>query len=171
MLLDSIKNSFLPVYYHFLTIINLSLTSKNSFFAKQCSLFVMGVHFRHSFLWSKKNHSRMLTSRYRISKTLSENLIQIKLMVTICTVSMLKLCDKSICKPLNIIFKSCLMQDIFPLEWKKANVAPIHKTKVLEGIIYNTMFTYFIQNKLISENQSRFKPCDSCVNQLLATAH
>ena len=30
------------------------------------------------------------------------------------------------------------------------------------------MQTYFIENNLISENQSGFKPGDSCVNQLLA---
>ena len=33
------------------------------------------------------------------------------------------------------------------------------------------MFTYFIENNLISENQSGFKPDDSCVNQLLAITH
>ena len=41
----------------------------------------------------------------------------------------------------------------------------------LERIIYNTIFTYFTENNLISENQSRFKPGDSCVNQLLAITH
>ena len=33
------------------------------------------------------------------------------------------------------------------------------------------MFTYFIENNLISENQLGFKPDDSCVNQLLAITH
>ena len=33
------------------------------------------------------------------------------------------------------------------------------------------MFTYFIENNLIYENQSVFKPGDSCVNQLLAITH
>ena len=41
----------------------------------------------------------------------------------------------------------------------------------LERIIYNTIFTYFTENNLIFENQSRFKPGDSCVNQLLAITH
>ena len=44
-------------------------------------------------------------------------------------------------------------------------------SKVLERIIYNTMFTYFIENNLIPKNRSRFKPGDSCVNQLLAITH
>ena len=33
------------------------------------------------------------------------------------------------------------------------------------------MFTKFIENNLISENQAGFKPGDSCVNQLLAITH
>ena len=96
---------------------------------------------------------------------------------------MLKLCDKFICKPLSVIFKSCLTQGIFPYEWKKANVVPIHKktknsvlkttdlclfsksvAKFLERIIDNMMFQYFIKNNPTFVNQSGFKPCDSCSN-------
>ena len=33
------------------------------------------------------------------------------------------------------------------------------------------MFIYFIENNLISENQSGLKPGDSCINQLLAITH
>ena len=40
---------------------------------------------------------------------------------------MLKLCGDSICKLLEIIFKTCLQNGKFPLEWKKENVVPIHK--------------------------------------------
>ena len=106
------------------------------------------------------------------------------------SIRMLKLCDKSICKPLSIIIKSCPPQGIFLSEWKIGNIVPIYKkndkqcvknyrtvsllpicSKVLERITYNTMFTHFIENKLISEIQSRFKPCDSCINQLLAITH
>ena len=44
-------------------------------------------------------------------------------------------------------------------------------SKVLERIIYTTVFTYFIENNLISKSQSGFKPSDSCVKQLLAITH
>ena len=44
-------------------------------------------------------------------------------------------------------------------------------SKVLERIIYNTMFTYFIENNLIPKNRSGFKPGNSCVNQLIAITH
>ena len=42
---------------------------------------------------------------------------------------MLKLCGDSIWKPLEIIFKNCLKEGVFPNEWKKANVVPIHEKK------------------------------------------
>ena len=78
-----------------------------------------------------------------------------------------------------LIFKSCLLQGIFPSEWKKSkcrtnsqkndkqcvknyisiSFLPIC-SKVLERIIYKTMFTYFIEINLIFENQSGFKPGD-----------
>ena len=40
---------------------------------------------------------------------------------------MLKICGDSICRPLNIIFKTCLRTGKFPLEWKKANTVPVLK--------------------------------------------
>ena len=43
------------------------------------------------------------------------------------SIRMLKLCGDSIWKLLEIIFKNFLKEGIFPDEWKKPNVAPIHK--------------------------------------------
>ena len=40
---------------------------------------------------------------------------------------MIKICDASICKPLELTFRSCLENEKFPTEWKKANVVPAHK--------------------------------------------
>ena len=45
-------------------------------------------------------------------------------MLSIC---MLKLCGKSICKPLDLISQSCIKYGEFPTEWKKANVVLVHK--------------------------------------------
>ena len=77
-----------------------------------------------------------------------------------------------------------------PHEWKKANVVPVHKkgnkqslknfrpisllpicSKILERLIFNKMFTLFTENNLISQNQSGFRPGDSCLNQLLVLTH
>ena len=40
--------------------------------------------------------------------------------------------------------------------------------KILKRLMFNEMFTLLIKNSLISQNQSGFKPGDSCVNQLLS---
>ena len=41
------------------------------------------------------------------------------------SIHMLKLSNKSICKPLDLIFQSCIKQGKFPTEWK--NVVAAHK--------------------------------------------
>ena len=102
---------------------------------------------------------------------------------------MLKICDKSICKPLELICQSGIKHGKFSNEWKMANVVPFHKKsdkqilknyrpvsllpicgKIFERLIY-ILFEYFIENDLISSNQSGFKPGDSCTNQLISIAH
>ena len=106
------------------------------------------------------------------------------------SIRMIKICSTSICKPLRLIFNHCIDSGIYPCEWKKANVVPIHKKgdkqtlktyrpvyllpscgKIFERLIYNEMFGFFLDKGLISANQSGFKPEDSCINQLLSIAH
>ena len=43
------------------------------------------------------------------------------------SIRMLKLSDKAFCKPLYMIFTSCLETGVFSIHLKKANVVPIHK--------------------------------------------
>ena len=98
---------------------------------------------------------------------------------------MIKICDTSTCRPLKLIFLPCLESGKFPNEWKKANLVPVHKKgdkqilknyrpisllagKILERLLYDRMFEFFIANNLISKNQSGFRPGDSCINQLLS---
>ena len=38
--------------------------------------------------------------------------------------------------------------------------------KILKRLMFNEMFKFFIENELISSNQSGFKPGDSRVNQI-----
>ena len=101
---------------------------------------------------------------------------------------MLKICDKSICKPLKIIFRSCLDNGKFPSEWKNANMVPVFRknnkqelknyppisllpvsSKIFE--MYDSMIKIFTENNLISVNQLSCKPGNSCVNQLLSMTH
>ena len=98
---------------------------------------------------------------------------------------MLKICGSFIYKPLEMTFKQCTEPGVFPSEWRKDNVVPIHKKgdkqtlendhpvlllpicgKILERLIFSKMFNFSIENKLVSSNQSGFKPGDSCINQL-----
>ena len=45
------------------------------------------------------------------------------------SIRIIKICSKSICKPLQLIFSQCIDTGSFPLEWKKDNVAPFHKKR------------------------------------------
>ena len=117
---------------------------------------------------------------YKIIKTLDINKANGNDEVSI---RMLKLCDKSIVKPLSIILKNCKLKKTFTNLWKKANVVPIHKKgekvliknycpislipifgKTFERLIFNSLFKYTDENELFNPNQSGFRPFDSCVN-------
>ena len=43
------------------------------------------------------------------------------------SIRMINICDTSICRPLKLIFQSCLESGKFSTEWKKTNVVPVHK--------------------------------------------
>ena len=43
--------------------------------------------------------------------------------------------------------------------------------KILERLIFEEMFLFFLENKLVAANQSGFKSGDSCINQLIAINH
>ena len=43
------------------------------------------------------------------------------------SIRVVKVCGLSIYKPLEIIFNQCLETSVFPSEWKKGNIVPIHK--------------------------------------------
>ena len=45
------------------------------------------------------------------------------------SIRMLKEWGKSICKPLDLTFQSCIKHGKFPSEWKKANIVHVHKKK------------------------------------------
>ena len=73
---------------------------------------------------------------------------------------MLKICGGSICKPLNIIFKTCLRLGKFPLEWKKANIVSIHKKGHKQAVknyrpvslllIYGKIFERLLCNEMLN---------------------
>ena len=89
-------------------------------------------------------------------------------------IRMLKLYGPSLCEPLSIIFKSCLRQMKFPMEWKKTNVVPIQKkkkndkqcienyrpvslllicSKIFERLLFNKLYKFFNENDILSSYQ------------------
>ena len=106
------------------------------------------------------------------------------------SIQMLKSCGDTINKPSELIFKQALITGTYHIDWKKSNIVPVHKKgdkqnikiyrpvllllirgKVFESILFYKMFILFLENNLITQKQSRFKPGDSCINQLLSITH
>ena len=103
---------------------------------------------------------------------------------------MIKICDKSILKPLILLFENSIKSSYYPDIWKKSNIIPVHKKndkqlvnnyrpisllpifgKIFEKIIFNRIYNFLSEENLLNNNQSGFRPSDSCVNQLLSITH
>ena len=86
--------------------------------------------------------------------------------------------------------KTCHRSGIFPKTWKHANEVPVHKKKeknlkgnyrpisllqifgkILEKLIYDTLYSHLVSSDLLNPNQSGFRPSDSTVNQLISITH
>ena len=153
----------------------------NSVFAKQWSTIDNSSEISF-FLHSKtdKSLSNITFTEKDIEKVI-QNLDSYKLHGNdMISIRMIKICGKSSTNHLQ----KMLERGCFPNEWKKANVPdkqllknyrPISLLpicgKVLERLLYNSMFEFFIQNNLITPNQSGFKTGDSCINQLISITH
>ena len=106
------------------------------------------------------------------------------------SIRMIKICDQSIVKPLSIIYQNCLNTGTFPDIWEKSNIVPVHKKgdkqivnnyrpvsllpvcgKILERLVFNSIFDFLDNNSLLSANQSGFRPSDSSESQLLSVCH
>ena len=105
----------------------------NDFFAKQCTLVENTSKLpTNSFKRTNNLLSTILFTKddiAKIIKNLNPNKSHGFDMVSI---RMLKNCDDSILKTLQLIFKtyiyiSCLENGKFPIEWKKASVVTVHK--------------------------------------------
>ena len=79
---------------------------------------------------------------------------------------------------------------MFPQLWKNANVVPVHKKnektlkgnyrpisllpvfgKILEKLIYDSLYYHLVLSEVLNPNQSCFRPGDSTVNQLISITH
>ena len=69
------------------------------------------------------------------------------------SVKMIKLCGDEIVIPLEIIFKNCIDQSIYPSIWKRANVAPVHKKASKNDVNnYRPIYHYFQFSAKFSRN-------------------
>ena len=159
----------------------------NFFFAKQCSIIQNSS--KLSLTLSRKTEKSISSVTFNCNDiaTIIHSLDLNKAHgYDIISIPMLKICDKSICKPIELIFQYCIKHGKSRNEWKMANVISLHKKSdkqilknyrpvslfsVFQRLIYNSLFEYFIENDLISPDQSGFKPGDSCTNQLISITH
>ena len=106
------------------------------------------------------------------------------------SIRMIKICDKSLLKPLIILFENSTKSSCYPDIWKRSNIIPVHKKndkqlvnnyrpisllpifgKIFEKIIFNKIYNFLLEGNLLNPNQSGFRSSDSCINQLLAITH
>ena len=102
---------------------------------------------------------------------------------------MVKLFNLSIIKPLSITSKNCLQQGVFPVNWKKGKIIPVHThkktlkqivdnyrpvsllpicSKIFEKLIFDSIYDFIDKNNHFNNNQSGFRPSESCIHQLIA---
>ena len=103
---------------------------------------------------------------------------------------LLRECPDLISESLTLIFNRSINTGIFPDEWKYAKVIPVHKhgkrnctdnyrsisiipvvAKVFERIIYNQLFLFFSENRLLNNCQSGFRRLHSIVTALLEASN
>ena len=104
------------------------------------------------------------------------------------SVRMIQYCDSALVLPLKLIFLNCLSRGISPDAWKCANVVPVHKKneknvkenyrpisllpifgKILEKVIFDSLYSHLVANNLLNPCQSGFHPGDSAISQLLSS--
>ena len=97
---------------------------------------------------------------------------------------MIKTCDKSLLKPLILLFKNSFQSSCYPDIWKRSNIIPTHKKsdkelvnnyrpvsflpicgKIFEKVIFNKIYNFLLEESLLNSNQSGFRQGDSCINQ------
>ena len=103
---------------------------------------------------------------------------------------MIKICDKSLLKPLTLLFEYSIKKSCYPDIWKRSNIVPVHKKndkqlvtsyrpisllrifgKIFLKIIFNRIYNFLLEENLLNPNQSGFRSSDSCVNQVIAISH
>ena len=163
----------------------------NAFFASKCTPLNNGITLPH--LVSNAPTVELSFFHFndqdilKIIRTLHVNKLYGCDDVSIC---MTKICDQSIVKSLSIIYQNCLNTGTFSDIWKKSNIVPVDNIgdkqivnnyrpvsllpvcrKIMERLVFNSIFDFVDNNSLLSANQPGFRPSDSCESQLLSICH
>ena len=88
------------------------------------------------------------------------------------SIQMVKLCGKSVFKPLSMIFDNCIDAGTFPDIWKQSNIIPLHKKgdkqiadnyrpvflfpifwEIFENLLFNSIMDFLEENILLNSNQ------------------
>ena len=100
---------------------------------------------------------------------------------------LLRECPDLIAASLTLIFNQSLLTCIFPYDWKSARVTPLYKhsgkrndptnyrpilvipvvAKVFERVVYDQVYHYLTENRILSRYQSDFRSLHSTVTALL----
>ena len=97
------------------------------------------------------------------------------------------MCALLIAKPLSELFNKSLCLGKFPSSWKKAYVTPIFKhkgansdptnyrptilSKIMEKLVFAKLYEHIIENSLLTEKQSGYRPTHSTHIQPLYLTH
>ena len=102
--------------------------------------------------------------------------------------NILRACAPNLTEPLKMIAQKSLDTGVFPNSWKKSNVVPIFKhkgaknsvanyrpisllscmSKVVERQVYNELYNFCMENRLLSEKNSGFKKKVGTIDQLIS---
>ena len=106
------------------------------------------------------------------------------------SIRMIQICDRTLIKPLIILFQNSVKHSYYPDIWKRSNIILVHKKsdkqlvenyrpisllpifgKFFKKIIINKIYNFLLEERLLNPDQPGFRPSDSCVNQLLSITH
>ena len=159
----------------------------NEFFADQCTVLDTGSVLPDFSFVTNLRLSNVTLSKDLIAKIISNLNVKKASGNDEVSARMIKICGNTLIEPLFTIFDNCLKKGVFPNIWKKANVVPIYKKgkrdlvknyrpvsllpilgKIFEKIIFDSLYSYLIENNMITSKQSGFIKGDSTINQLLS---
>ena len=127
----------------FVTDIKTKANIFNKFFADQCTLLknnsilptnqIFLTQARLEFLEFNEDEIFKIIRALKINKAHDHDDISIR---------MIKICDKSLLKPLTILFKNLTSSCCYPDIWKKSHIIPAHK-KTDKSLVNNYQFPYY----------------------------